>query len=196
MVVPPPVLLVHGFGDTTRLFRRMASHLERAGREVHCFDLVPNNGAEGLERLAMQIAKYVGERFKPEQKFDLVGFSMGGIVSRFYVQRLGGIERVLRIVTISSPHRGTWTAWLRGNAGVRQMRPNSEFLRELNQDCAMLERARFVSIWTRFDLMIVPARSSVLPVGRSIQIEALAHPLMVRDRRVLRLVETILMDPV
>lgn len=49
---------------------------------------------------------------------------------------------------------------------------------------------------TDFDLMIVPARSSVLPIGRSIHVGALAHPLMVNDRRVLRLVENILSEPI
>jgi triacylglycerol lipase len=83
----------------------------------------------------------------------------------------------------------------RENAGIRQMRPNSKFLGDLNRDCGILEQAGFVSIWTRFDLMIVPARSSVLPVGRSIQVGVLAHPLMVNDRRVLRLVEQVLTEP-
>lgn len=55
------------------------------------------------------------------------------------------------------------------------MRPNSDFLCDLNRDCATLERAGFVSIWTRFDLMIVPARSSLLPVGRSVHVGVLAQ---------------------
>lgn len=173
----------------------MSAYLAKNGRKVHRVDLEPSNGDVGLDQLALQIQSYVAERFRPVQKFDLLGFSMGGIVSRYYVQRLGGIERIRRFVTISSPHRGTWTAWLQGNAGIRQMRPNSKFLGDLNRDCGILEQAGFVSIWTRFDLMIVPARSSVLPVGRSIQVGVLTHPLMVNDRRVLRLVEQVLTEP-
>ena len=194
MVGRIPIVLIHGLGDTARLFRRMAAHLEQTGHKVHCLDLVPNNGDTGLDDLALQIKDYVAEQFGPEEKFALVGFSMGGIVSRFYVQRLGGIERVLRFVTISAPHRGTWTAWLRANPGIRQMRPGSSFLRDLNDDCSVLERTGFVSIWTRFDLMIVPAQSSILPTGRSIHVGAIAHPLMVNDRRVLRLVAKLLSE--
>jgi triacylglycerol lipase len=190
-----PVLLIHGLGDTSKLFRRMASRLKEAGREVHALDLLPNNGNAGLDRLALQVDAYVERNFAAGQTFDLVGFSMGGIVSRYYLQRLGGMSRVRRFITISSPHRGTWTAYLRGNPGIRQMRRDSEFLRDLNRDCADLERVGFVSIWTRFDLMILPASSSVLPAGRSIHVGAIAHPLMVRDRRVLRLVHEILDAP-
>jgi len=36
----------------------------------------------------VKVANYVAANFAPEQPFDLVGFSMGGIVSRYYVQRL------------------------------------------------------------------------------------------------------------
>lgn len=189
-----PVLLIHGLGDTSHLFRRMAAALESAGFETHALDLTPNNGQDGIERLALQIEDYVSRHFPPEQIFDLIGFSMGGIVARFYVQRLGGISRVRRFITISSPHNGTWTARLLNHPGICQMRQNSEFLRDLNSDCDMLARTGFVSIWTRFDLMIVPARSSILPVGRSIHIGALLHPWMVTDARVFRAVREILCE--
>ena len=65
---------------------------------------------------------------------------MGGLVSRYYVQRLGGIERVRRLITISTPHQGTLWAHMVGNPGSRQMRPGSAFLSKLNHDAAMLER--------------------------------------------------------
>jgi len=72
------------------------------------------------------------------------------------------------------------------------MRPGSSFLRDLNRDVEMLDRISFTSVWTPFDLMIVPAASSRLPAGRSISVRTLAHPLLVRDRQVLRLVLGIL----
>jgi len=43
--------------------------------------------------------------------------------------------------------------------GCVQMRPDSPFL-QLNQDAIMLEQLNFTSIWTPFDLMIVPGNSS------------------------------------
>jgi len=51
--------------------------------------------------LGQQVANYVAATFAPKP-FDLVGFSMGGIVSRYYVQRLGGIDRVQRFITLAS----------------------------------------------------------------------------------------------
>jgi triacylglycerol lipase len=184
-----PVVLLHGIYDRARRFDPLCGYLEACGRTTHRFDLVPNNGDVGLDDLAGQVAAYVDRAFGREAKFDLVGFSMGGLVARYYTQRLGGLARISHLVTIASPHRGTWMAYAQSNKGARQMRPGSAFLRDLDTDRGVLERIRFTSIWSPWDLMILPASSSVIPDARSIAIGAALHPLMVRDRRVLRLVE-------
>ena len=174
----------------------MGPRLQRAGLQTHAMNLVPRNGDAGLDHLAGQLAAWIEAHFAAGQSIDVVGFSMGGLVARYYVQRLGGIERVRRFITMSSPHKGTWTAFLRQNRGARQMRPGSAFLQDLNRDAATVCRIEFTTIRTPFDLMIVPADSSELGVGRSIRINVAAHPLMVRDRRVLDLVHRLLTQSV
>lgn len=84
-----PLLLIHGIDDTGAVFYRMGKYLKQQGWSVYALDLVPNNGAVGLDKLAQQVADYVAKEFPPEQPLDLVAFSMGGIVSRYYIQRLG-----------------------------------------------------------------------------------------------------------
>ena len=185
---PGPVLLIHGIDDTEALFQRIRPCIERSGRVVQCLNLSPNNGAAALDVLARQVDRFVQTTFGDREPIDVVAFSMGGLVARYYVQRLGGIARTKRLITISSPHKGTFTAYLRGNEGARQMRPGSAFLRDLNGDARVLQGIEFTSIWTPFDLMIVPAYSSVLPIGRAIRVSVIAHPLMVGSRRVLKLV--------
>jgi len=168
----------------------MKAFLEERGHDVHALSLVPSNGALGIDGLAEQVKEYADATFGTA--FDLVGFSMGGIVGRHYLQRLGGLARVRRFLTIGSPHQGTLTGWLRWNTGARQMRRHSEFLRDLNSDVEMLRTVGFTSIWTPFDLMILPARSSVIPPAISIRVNTPAHALLVRDPKVLRLVHQIL----
>lgn len=191
-----PVLLIHGIDDTVALFDKMAPYLRQRGWEVHSLDLKPNNGKVGLDNLAHQVAAYVDRHFAPDQPIDLVGFSMGGIVSRYYVQRLGGIDRVQRFVTIASPHHGTWTAYFRPNIGGQQMRRDSLFLQRLNHDVGMLDRLNFTSIWTPLDLMIVPAASSRMPVGRDVQVPVSGHAWMVSDPRSLGAVANALSETI
>ena len=190
-----PVLLVHGFGDTTALFKKMSAYLQNLGWSVYSQNLTPNNGTLGLEHLAQQVATYAEQTFR-SQPFDLVGFSMGGIVSRYYLQRLGGIDRVKRFISISSPHHGTWTAYALGRPGCLQMRPNSAFLEDLNRDApTMLGKLDFTSIWTPYDLMIVPASSSQMNVGREITLPVALHAWMVTDPRSLQVVADTLAAP-
>ncbi|MBD1846862.1 triacylglycerol lipase [Cyanobacteria bacterium FACHB-63] len=190
-----PVVLVHGITDTFSLFKTMTQALERQGWRAHGLDLLPANGDCELDRLAQQLADFIEVSLPANQPIDLVGFSMGGLVSRYYVQRLGGIDRVQRFVSISAPHNGTIAAYLSQRSGCVQMRPNSEFIHDLNRDVKMLDRINFTSIWTPFDGIIVPANSSVLPVGESIQIPVPLHAWMVTDKRSINLVAEALRRP-
>ena len=191
-----PVLLIHGIDDTRAVFQKMAVHLVLQGWSVHSLNLVPNNGDVGLDELAKQVADYVTATFAPEQRLDLVGFSMGGIVSRYYVQRLGGINRVQRFITISSPHYGTVVAYGSRRPGCLQMRPDSIFLKDLNSDAVMLGQIDFTSIWTPYDLMIVPANSSQMPVGSQVIVPVTLHPWMLTDPRSLAVVTAALAKPI
>ncbi|MGB3652722.1 MAG: alpha/beta fold hydrolase [Rivularia sp. (in: cyanobacteria)] len=191
-----PVLLVHGIWDTAKVFRRMIPYLNEGGWKVFDLDLEPNNGTRGLDDLAQQVANKVDANFPAEQPFDLLGFSMGGIVSRYYMQRLGGIKRVQRFITLSAPNHGTAIAYFNQGLGCVQMRPSSALLRDLNSDVAMLSQINFTSIWTPFDTMIVPADSSRMPIGENIVVPVLNHAWMLTDSKSLNAIATALSAPI
>ena len=180
-----PILLVHGLTDTSHKMRKIASHLRGLGWKVYDINLTPNSGDAKLEVLAQQVADLVELTFPSDQPLDLLGFSMGGLVSRYYIQRLGGIDRVQRFISISSPHNGTVAAYFTTRAGCVQMRPNHQFIKDLNTDIDRLQQITVTSIWTPFDLMILPPRSSQLGVGTDISLPVLSHVQMVFDRRIL-----------
>lgn len=191
------VLLVHGINDTSAVFTPMANYLQERGWRVHSLNLNPNNGEEGLAVLAAQVAAYVTRNFTPEETFNLVGFSMGGIVTRYYLQRLGGMERVKRYVTISAPNRGTWLAYLSLKPGIREMRPGSKLLIDLNRDgWELSQKIPVTTIWTPWDLMIIPAFSSNLPGSKEVILPILMHPWMLSDRLVWEVVANALSEPI
>lgn len=176
-----PVILIHGIWDTKTIFNTMSARLTQLGWCVHSLNLTPNDGSLGLKSLAQQLADYISQTFDPEQSIDIVGYSMGGLVSRYYVQRLGGINRVQRFIAISSPHNGTLTAYSLPLPGYLDMRPGSNFLQDLNRDAATLAQINFTSMWTPFDAMILPSHSSQMPVGKEIKLNVWLHRQMVTD---------------
>jgi triacylglycerol lipase len=182
-----PVVFVHGIWKDSTAFRTMAEYLQCRGFQTFAIDLSPNDGSAQIEDLAEQLSDFV--RTIGGGPVDLVGFSMGGLVSRYYLQRMDGSQHVRKFITIGSPHQGTLTADLSWLPAITQMRIASDFTTHLNKDVEALLEHDVVSIWTPFDLMIIPRASAKLPVGRSYQVPVLIHHLMLTDDRVLALVE-------
>ncbi|MEU3605230.1 alpha/beta fold hydrolase [Streptomyces sp. NPDC035033] len=158
-----PVVLLHGFVDNRSVFVLLRRALARHGRRhVECLDYSPltcdlRTAAEALGRRIDAIRDRTGRA-----EVDLVGHSLGGLVARYYVQRLGGDARVRTLVTLGTPHAGTTVAPLAdAHPLVRQMRPGSEVLRELAGPAPGC-RTRFVSFWSDLDQIMVPVETARL----------------------------------
>ena len=175
-----PVLLVPGFLDGPGSFRSLGRHLRREGFDTRAVRLRPRLGTCSLHVFARQLAAEIW----PYDEVDIVGFSMGGLVSRLYVQRHGGAARVRRLITLATPHGGSHLARALPQQATREMRPGSPFLRDLDSDIERLEDVRAASLWTPYDLTVVPGASGALSVGTSEAIPVKAHRLMLHDRRV------------
>ncbi len=193
-----PVVLVHGIWDSSsRLEPLRAGLVARGVSKAIAIDLLPNDGRAIVPVLAAQVAHAVDEAIASidgdDPRVDVVGFSMGALVTRYYLQRGGGKSRVRRFVSISGPHAGTINALALPFAGVRQMRPGSELLRDLASDPDPWGPVEVHTVWTPYDLMILPARSSKLPGARSERvIPVKMHRWMITDPRVLDHVASLL----
>jgi len=188
------VVLVHGFMDTGKRFKMLEKRLEKRG--VVCFspNLRHRDGRGGLDALAAGLKEDIDRKFGKDAKISVVGFSMGGLVSRYYLQSLGGAARCENLITISSPHNGTLAAWLYPSRGAEQMRPKSPFLTSLHESEDKLGGIPVTSYRTPMDLIILPATSSVWDRAENLEYPVLAHPLMVYSDTILSDVERRLLD--
>lgn len=183
---PPVFVLVHGINDTSRKLRTMQAAIESKGYRCIVPSLTPKNASKGLEFLAGQLAGVINAETEGlDATLCLVGFSMGGLVSRFYLQELEGYRKVGLFFTIAAPHHGSLMAYFSASIGAKQMRPNSRFLRSLESSASRLNSTPCYSYWTPFDLMILPATSSVWDKAENIKIYSLCHPFMVRHKEII-----------
>jgi triacylglycerol lipase len=183
------VVLVHGIFETGSNFRMMRRRLQAKGFDCLIPQLKPSDGRGGLDQLAAGLGEDIDHHFGPDAPFSMVGFSMGGIVSRHYLQKLGGAPRCRGLITISSPHQGTHAAWFYPGAGAAHMRPGSAFLADLDATDSHLGDMPVASYRTPMDLVILPARSSVWERADNLQFPVWMHPLMLHDRQVLNDIE-------
>ena len=186
------ILLVHGIDDTWRRMRPLQKKLLRAGFEdVHGINLIPNDGSISIAAMGRQVLHAVSALRRDGAgegvvEIDLVGYSMGSLVCRYFIQRLGGKHMVHRFISLSGPHHGTITSYFRNGPAIREMRPGSELLRGLNEDPDPWGDIKVFSYWTPLDLMVFPAGTARLKHAHNQPVIVLAHPLMIRSRAVLR----------
>ena len=155
-----PILLVHGLVDNRSIFTVLRRALRRRGfgriwtMNYHVLTHDLRAAAKRLAATVESVCEQTGY-----ERIHVVGHSMGGMVARYYVQRMGGDARVHTLVTLGSPHQGTHAARLLPRGVTRQLQPSSDIVEELRQPAPGC-RTRFVSFWSDLDALISPKRAA------------------------------------
>jgi len=152
---PVPVVLIPGWRGDGGGFDRMIPALQAAGLTVLDFDparpgtqalsYAPSADGQHISDVAAEVvrpaidAALARAGHPPGAAVDVVGYSMGGLVARYLVEKAGWAPRVGTLVMLGTPNHGTIAAWVpaavggfgRWNATGGDMRPGSPFLRSL-----------------------------------------------------------------
>ena len=182
---PVNVVLVHGIYNDGRMFDPMVRALEKSGARCFAPSLRPNDCSAGVRDLTGKLSADIDARFGPRAPFFLVGFSMGGIVARDYVENTAGRRRVRGLFLIATPSRGTLWAHLARRPRQHELATGSPFLRALNADSAAWHTVPVHAYWTPLDLMIFPSVNTRWPEGKTTCVLCPVHPWMVRNRAVI-----------
>jgi hypothetical protein len=170
-----PVVLVHGLVDNRSIFTVMRRSLRRRGFAQVCtwnYSPLLRDVESAAAALGAHIAKVCQET--GHERVHVVGHSLGGLVARYLVQRLGGDRRVESLVTLGTPHGGTLWAHVLPTPLVRQLRPDSPLLKELAEPAPGC-RTRVTAVYSDMDQMLVPCR-----VGRCDHPDLQARNVLVR----------------
>ncbi len=184
----PVVVLVHGILNGFRTMVPLANSLKNAGRATLLAQLTPNLGQLPIEEYALQLKGFIDSKVEHGARIDLVGFSMGGLVSQTFIQLLEGHSRVRKFVSIAAPHQGTLWAHLATAAGIVDMRCGSAHLKRLSNMEHLLDHIEITTIRTPYDGVIIPSSSSELARAANRVVPVLAHPALLRNEDVHRLV--------
>lgn len=183
---PRPVILAHGTDASAYSdWAAIAPTLKSAGYCVFALNYGGKPGADSFGTEDMQVSGEQTADFVQRvraatgaEKVDLVGFSQGATVTRYFVNRLGGAAVVDRWVGVASPSYGGVFYGLApvvdgipGGAeaieavlgqAVGQQIQGSPFLDALNRPEDTVPGVNYTTIGTRYDEMIQPSSNVAL----------------------------------
>jgi triacylglycerol lipase len=191
-----PIILLHGLIDNRSIFTLLRRALRRRGfGRVLTLNYSPftqdvRSAAARLQSLVEKTCEETGY-----ERVHVVGHSLGGVIARYYVQRMGGDARVHTLCTLGSPHAGTHAARLLPQRLVRQLRPGSPLMEELAAPVPSC-RTRFVAFWSDLDQMIVPKRAARIDhadlSARNVLMRGVGHMSLPIDGRIVHEIATLL----
>lgn len=175
------VVLVHGFVCNRGLWNSWLERLTAAGVPWVAVNLEPVFGSIDdyvaiVEEAVRRVERHTG--LAPL----LVAHSMGGLAVRRWWAGHGDDARVHHVITIGTPHAGTWLARFAFSPNGRQMRLGSRWLRALAQQEPPGRSARFTCFYGHCDNIVFPPSTAALPGADNRHLPGVAHVHMASRR--------------
>ncbi len=193
------MLLVHGIlGQRHVYWNIFRRRLQADGHRVH--EIILPYGMLGDIRMA---ARFLADKVDSIQRgdgvshVDLVCHSAGGLVARYYLKYLSGDRAVRKLITMGTPHNGTYFAYALPVpllSIARQTRPGSNFLAEINGPGAVSPRVAYTNLWCPVDAVVIPAEHGILQGANNVRVTFVTHWGFLWRRDVYRIVHDTLMD--
>jgi triacylglycerol lipase len=191
-----PIILIHGVIDNRSIFTLLRRSLRGRGfGRLYALNYSPFT--DDITDVATRLGVLIDEVCEQTgyERVHIIGHSMGGLIARYYVQRLGGDAHVHTVCTLGSPHAGTLPADFVPWPVIRQMRTNGQIIRELAEPAPGC-RTRFIAIWSDLDQLVLPQRNARILhpdlKARNVFIRGIGHMSLPVDRRVVHEISTAL----
>ncbi len=177
---PTAVVFVHGFVCNRGLWLPWMKTLRARGIPYVSVNLEPVFGSIDDYCVLIEDAVRRAERLAGKPPV-LVCHSMGGLAVRAWLAGQTDWNRVGRVITIGTPHRGTWLGRLSHVANGRQMRPDGAWLKALDGrelEAGRPPHERFICWYSNTDNIVFPASTATLPGADNRLLEGVAHVAM------------------
>lgn len=178
------LVLVHGFFCNRGFWNPWLERLQRSGHVYVAVNLEPvfgsiNDYAPIIDAAVKRVNAATG------LPALVICHSMGGLALRAWLRSPQADALVAQVVTIGTPHQGTWLGRLSPTRNGRQMRLASRWLAELAQNEPEARRRRFTCYYSNCDNIVFPTRSATLAGADNRFLPGVAHVAMAFDERIM-----------
>lgn len=172
------VVLVHGLFCNRGIWTPWLPRLRTSGVPFIAVNLEPLFGS--IDRYAAAIDSAVARmEVATGQPVLLVGHSMGGLAIRAWLDAFGADARVHRVITIATPHQGTWLARWAHTTNGKEMRLGSDWLRGLQAREPVSRQQHVTCFFSNCDNIVFPAEVATLAGAENRHLPGTGHVQMV-----------------
>ncbi len=196
-----PVLLVHGIAHNASAFIQMKTKMQKRGW-LHVFTMnystLNTKLIEMVGELSCQVDKVM--EVTGASQIDIVAHSLGGIVSRYYMAKMGQ-GKVKNLVTLGAPHKGTYLSPLLKTFAFNKnlssdLYIDSPFLKKLRQKI-ISKNSTITSIYSKYDWTVWPqdncfVEGSPSSAFKNIKLDFVSHISLLYSSRVFQHIVTAL----
>ena len=156
------IVFVHGFFCNRGFWNPWLQRLQGQGHAYVAVNLEPVFAS--IDDYSLQIDAAIEQIIKVTGMPPVVVcHSMGGLAVRAWLNRGRSEAIVHHVVTIGTPHRGTWLARFGLGKNGPQMRLLSEWHAQLDLDMPANRHSRFTCWYSTADNIVFPASTATLP---------------------------------
>ena len=179
------VVLVHGFMCNRAVWLAWFEPLRQAGHAYEAVNLEPIIGsiddyAGTIEAAVQRVTAATG------RAPVVVCHSMGGLAVRAWLRSHAADDRVHRVLTLGTPHGGTWAGRFSHAVNGRQMRLGGEWVTALQHAEPAGRAGLFVCWYSNCDNIVFPAGTAALAGAQNRLVRGVGHVQMALHAGVMR----------
>ncbi len=183
------VVLVHGFFCNRAFWIHWMRRLRQDGRVFVAVNLEPAFGS--IDAYVQTINSAVHKVYQATGLPPvLVGHSMGGLAIRAWLQAMHaarpGETVAHRVITLGTPHHGTWLGRLSHAENGRQMRLHSTWINSLEKAETSHKAIEFVCFYSDCDNIVFPVSSGRREGADNRLVHACGHIDLAHDAQVMQ----------
>ncbi|HEY3434970.1 MAG TPA: alpha/beta fold hydrolase [Solirubrobacterales bacterium] len=187
-VAKDPILFVHGWSESSSVWKTMIANFEKDGyakSELSAYSYNSNTSNKTLAETEVKSRVEALKKATGATKVDIIAHSMGSLNTRWYIKFVsGGEANVDDWVSLGGPNHGTSTANLCFSAACVEMRVGSTFLSELNAGDETPGSVSYGTWWSPCDEIINPDSSVALSGATNTETACISHSALMTDKTV------------
>lgn len=182
-----PIIFIHGLGGGSYEYKPVINFIEKNLKvKIYEFTYARRFGQVSLNDIARELSEYINNNVK-EGQINIIAFSQGGIVARSYITNYSD-KKIDKCITVCTPHNGSFFAYFLFLKGIKELRPKSLLLRNLD-----IHKASYYSVYNPLDLVVFPGISAKFKHAKeNKKVFALLHKFTFTNKNTLEFILNVL----